>query len=58
MENHNIVPNEDNDLLFRDGLIDQLNKQKKIDQMMKKQDGDTPITEDVKEDQPLQYFTE
>lgn len=57
MENHNVRPNEDNDLLFRDGLLDQLNKQKKIDQLLKAQ-SETPITEDAKEDNQLQYFTE
>ena len=54
----NILPNEDNDLLLRDGLMDQLNKQKKIDQLLKAQAGNDPLTEDVKEDSPLQYFTE
>lgn len=56
--NSTIRPNEDNDLMFRDGLIDSLNKQKKIDQLLKNQG--TPITEDGSDNEtkPLQYFTE
>jgi len=54
-----ISANEDNDLMFRDGLINRPNSQSKVDDLLKKKNGEEPITEDVyTDDEKLQYFTE
>ena len=54
-----ISANEDNDLMFRDGLINRPNSQSKVDDLLKKKNGEEPITEDVStDDEKLQYFTE
>ena len=57
MDNHNVIPNPDNDLMFREGILNEINKQKKIDQLLK-QNGESLITEDSKSDEQIQYFTE
>jgi hypothetical protein len=57
MDNHSITPNPDNDLMFREGILNEINKQKKIDQLLK-QNGESLITEDSKADEQIQYFTE
>lgn len=57
MDNHNVIPNPDNDLMFREGIMNKINKQKKIDQLIQ-QNSDTVITEDSKADEQIQYFTE
>ena len=57
MDNHNVIPNPDNDLMFREGIMNKINKQKKIDQLIQ-QNSDTVITEDSQPDEQIQYFTE